>query len=102
MSTFYVLPPRPTLGQHFGRFLTSMFPGLTWESAVWRDLAEALGAAAQGYPDVFVVYREDLPPEGDTAATLTGSFGAEPGDEVIELQPEGADGAMSARRWRVA
>jgi hypothetical protein len=100
MSTFYLLPPRPQLGQRFGDFLTSMFPGLTWDRAVWSDLAEALGAAASCHPDVFVVYREDLP-EGKIDSHLADLFGAEKGDEVVEVRAGNGAGEVSTRRWRL-
>jgi hypothetical protein len=100
MSTFYLLPPRPLLGQRFGEFLTSLFPGLTWDPAVWTDLAEVLGAAAACYPDVFVIYREDLP-EGDVEGNLAEAFGAEEGDEIVEVRTGAKVGDVSAHRWRL-
>lgn len=85
MSKFYLLPPRPLVGRRFGEFLSSVFPGLKWDQNVWPDLANALGAAAEAHGDVFVVYREDLPSQGNTAQVLADAFGREPGDEVIEV-----------------
>jgi hypothetical protein len=99
MSTFYLLPPRPLLGQRFGEFLASMFPGLTWDRSVWSDLAEALGAAASCHPDVYVVYREDLP-EGELARNLSHFFGAQAGDEVVEVNTSNP-AEVSMRRWRL-
>ncbi len=61
MSTFYLLPARPQLGRHFGQYLETLFPGLSWPRSVWNDLAEALGSQAHCHPEVYVVYREDLP-----------------------------------------
>jgi hypothetical protein len=92
MSTFYVLPPRPLLGQQFAAFLQGCFPGLTWNRA---ELAELLGAAAQRQADVYVVFREDLAEPGDVKQTLVEDFGAAAGDEVVEV------GAGAARRWWV-
>jgi hypothetical protein len=100
MSTFYLLPTRPQLGRHFAAFLRQWFPGLDWPGRAWPDLAEALTAAAEGRPDVYVVYREDLPDGEDPARALADGFGAEAGDEVIEVLAE--DGtAVTARRWRL-
>ena len=42
MATFYLLPSRLTLGQHFSDYLSAVFPGLSWKRSVWPDLAEAL------------------------------------------------------------
>src|SRR5688572_15846103 len=96
MSTFYLLPARPQVGQMFGQYLESVFPGLRWHHGAWGDLAEALGAAASCHPEVYVVYREDLP-EGQTAAeALRFNFGAEVGDEIIEVVP-----GKGERRWRL-
>lgn len=100
MSTFYLLPPRPVLGERFARYLTSLFPGLEWSSSTWPDLADVLGAAAARHPDVFVVYREDLASGEDLTRGLMAGFGAEIGDEVIEIEPGQRPGEMSFRRWR--
>jgi hypothetical protein len=100
MSTFYVLPPRPQLGRRFAAFLQIWFPGLEWEGA-WPDLAEALAAAVAGRPDVFVLYREDLPEGDDPARSLTENFGAEAGDEVVEVLPAAGPAEVTTRRWKV-
>ena len=34
MSRFYVLPPRPDLGERFASFLRLLFPGLDWDAAM--------------------------------------------------------------------
>src|SRR5579871_5923185 len=61
MSTFYLLPPRPILGDRLAGFLRSVLPGLDWDMDTCSNLAEAVAAAASVHADVFVVYREDLP-----------------------------------------
>jgi hypothetical protein len=99
VSTFYVLPPRPYLGRCFAGYLGQVFPGLGWEDASWTSLADALTAAATGRADVYVVHREDLPAGEDTARALIDGFGAEPGDEVVEVRA--AAGGLAAQRWRV-
>jgi hypothetical protein len=99
MSTFFLLPPRPELGQRFATFLSTWFPGLDWHGVGWADLAETLAAVAGSHPDVFVVYREDLPEGEDTSRALADSFGAEDGDVVVEVVT-GAAG-MAARRWQL-
>ena len=99
MATFYVLPPRPILGERFADFLRLVFPGLEWDAA---DLGDLLCAAAAGRAGVFVVHREDLPPGEPVARALVDAFGAEPGDEVIEVRPSGRAADLAASRWRVA
>ena len=100
MSRFYLLPSRPELGERFAGYLKELFPGLDWPSSAWTNLAENLGAAAARTPDVFVVYREELPEGEDAATALTDSFGAEAGDEVIEVLP-GQRGELRTRRWKL-
>jgi hypothetical protein len=100
MSTFYVLPPRPVLGERFAGFLQLVFPGLRWDAAARADLADILGRTA-ARADVFVIYRDDLPPHEPVARALVDAFGAEPGDEVIEVRPAGRGADLAAARWHV-
>jgi hypothetical protein len=101
VSTFYLLPPRPYLGEHFAAYLQEVFPGLTWDSDVWANLADGLAAAATARPGVYVVHREELPDGEDPTQALADGFGAEAGDEVIELRAADRPGRLAARRWRV-
>jgi hypothetical protein len=101
MSIFYLMPPRPFLGDRFAAFLQTFFPGLDWNSSERIDLADVLGEAARARAGVYVVYRDDLPRDESPARALVHGFGAEPGDEVIEVRPGGRAGEMIARRWRV-
>lgn len=101
MSTFYVLPARPVLGQRFAELLARVFPGTDWPRDDWRDLAEALGAAAMSQADVYVVYAEDLPDSLSLEVGLMEHFGAEPGDEIIEVQPGRSLAEIEVQKWRV-
>jgi hypothetical protein len=85
MATFYLLPSRLALGHRFGEFLSEIFPGLSWQRATWPDLAENLGTAAASRSGVFVVFREDLADEQNPDDSLVRDFGAESGDEIIEV-----------------
>jgi hypothetical protein len=96
MSTFYVLPPRPFLGRCYASYLQTLFPGLEWDDAVCPDLADRLCSVAAGHRDVYVVYREELPEDDNLARGLADAFGAEVGDEVIEVRP-----GRDAHRWRL-
>lgn len=100
MATFYLLPPRPILGERFARYLKTLFPGLDWGAGAWSDLADTLGGVAVGHPDVYVVFGEELPEGDHRAQALAESFGAEAGDEVIEIQPGTMPGQVTTRRWR--
>ena len=107
MSTFYLLPPRPLLGDRLAEFLHNVFPGLDWNVADRMCLVDSLGAAAtslriqSGGSEVHVVFRDDLPPGEAPARALVDGFGAEVGDEVVEVRPTGPQEALSARRWRI-
>ena len=93
MATFYLLPPRPlvedTLAQSAGTFL----PGLPPTGG--PELTAALESAVGRRPDVFLVFREELP-DGVTADALRDGFGAEAGDEVVEVRAGGV-----VRHWRI-
>jgi hypothetical protein len=99
VSTFYLLPPRRFLAEHLASYLDGVFPGLDWNNS--SDLVEALSAAASAHSDVYVIHREDLPHVGDVGRALTEGFGAEDGDEVIEVDVGARAGKPTARSWRV-
>jgi hypothetical protein len=101
MSTFYLLPPRPQLGQSFAAFLATWFPGLNWQQAGWGQLTETLEAAAGQHPDVYLVYHEELPEGEDPTRALVDGFGAEEGDDVIQIYPGKKAGEVTSRRWRL-
>jgi hypothetical protein len=101
MSIFYLMPPRPFLGDRVADFLQTLFPGLTWDSSLRTSLAELLGDAAGERDGVYVVYRDDLPRGEGSAQALVDGFGAEPGDEVVEVRPGSRPGEVVTRRWRV-
>jgi hypothetical protein len=96
VSTFYLLPPRPRLGQQFADFLKSYFPGIDWDAANWAELAEMVSAPTIGQPDTFVVFKEDLPEGVELERALIDDFGAQAGDEVVERRPH------EVVRWRIA
>lgn len=99
MSTFYVLPPRPFVAERLAEYLADWFPGLPLPAgAELLDLVDAVVRRA----DVFILHREDLPDGEDVSAALIDGFGAEAGDEVIEVRAGGPGGAPQARRWRIA
>jgi hypothetical protein len=87
MATFYLLPSRRQLGRQFGELLSNLFPGLAFEPDDWPDLGEALGAAAQCQPDVYVIFAEEVPEGMPLDEALALSFGVEPGDEIIAVRP---------------
>jgi len=98
VSTFYLLPSRPVLGERFAAYLETLFPGLNWSSAAWPELADLLGDLAARRSDVYVVFGEDLSHGEDPARALADGFGAEPGDEIIEVGPGDRPGEMRTHR----
>jgi hypothetical protein len=101
MSTFYLLPPRPLLADRFVAFLRGVFPGLDWGAARRLGLTGALEEAVREHDGVYVVYREDLPEGQPLSQTLADAFGAEAGDEVVEVHATGRPGEVSTHRWRM-
>jgi hypothetical protein len=102
MAVFYLLPPRSLLGDHCAELLQRFLPGLDWDAATRMQLVEALTAAAADGRDVYVIHREDLPPGEPPGRALIEAFGAQAGDEVVEVRPQSHAGELSACRWRVA
>jgi len=101
MAVFYVLPPRAQVGRHFQEFLASMFPGQSWLASDWPDLAEALAQAAEGQPSVYVVFADDLDEAIGVDASMTRDFGAEPGDDVVVVNPQRTFPVVLAERHRI-
>jgi hypothetical protein len=102
VSIFYVLPPRSVVGDGFARFLQDFFPGLDWTASERTDLADRLVELLAGRPDVYVVHREELPVGEALAGVLAEAYGAEPGDEVVEVRPVHGAGfrpELAMRRW---
>ena len=100
MSTFYVLPPRPLPARPYAEFLKGVLPGLDLSRVTWGDLADTLSGLLGARDDVYLLHREDLPEGEETAAALANGFGAEAGDEVIEV-PAAALGTVAVRHWRL-
>lgn len=102
MSLFYLVPPRVQLGDSLADLLHEFFPGLDWSAHDRIQLANLIASLILARGDVYVVHREDIPHGETVAQTLTHAYGAEPGDEVVEIRPTGKGGEMSSRRWRMA
>jgi len=101
MARIFLMPPRPQLGAHFAAFLHEMFPGLDWDEKSHLNLADGLASAAESRPDVFVVFRDDLPEGESTFRALIDACGAEEGDEIIEVRVGSRRGELLNQRWRL-
>ncbi len=100
MSTFYLLPPRAILADHLADWLSRALPGVEWDVACRRHLMEMVAAAACR-PGVHLVHRDELPAGEAPEAALIDGFGADPGDEVVEVRLSARPGDFASRRWRV-
>ena len=101
MSTFYLLPPRRLLMAHFAAAGRDLFPGLNIREPNWSAVVDVVQELAATQPDVYVVYREELPTDIHPLQALKDGFGAERGDEVVEVKPGGKPGEWRTRRWCV-
>ena len=101
MAVFYVLPPRTLLAEHLAQSLRPFLPGLRVPSQTWAAVAELLSASAAPAGEVFLVHREDLPMGEELSAALCHGFGAEPGDQVLEVRPGAKPGEPFYRVWRI-
>lgn len=102
MSTFYLLPPRNLLSERFAAFVRTWLPGLPGDAALGDAFSEFVESTLARHPAVYVVYREELPEGEDVSRALADGFGAEAGDEVIEVRLGTPEGDVRSRSWRVA
>ena len=100
MATFYLLPPRPILEESFGRFLSTWLPGLRGPLVSGAELAALLQEHLADHADVFVIFREDLPEGTDAEEALRDGYGADLGDDIIELRLAAGERVVS-RSWRL-
>lgn len=91
MADFFVLPPRPSVGEELARLVRPYLPGLRVTPGdcvrFLEELVERSGGRA------FLVHREDLPDADDVRDALRDGFGAEEGDRVVQVSvgPRGGE-----------
>jgi hypothetical protein len=100
MSTFYILPARPVLGDHVADCFAKLLPGVVWDCHARRHLADTLIDSLVIRPDVYLVAKDDLPADEAVETVLIDGYGASPGDEIVELHP-GLQGEFFTRRWSI-
>jgi hypothetical protein len=83
MADFYLLPPRPAVGEELARLVRPYLPGLRLTAADCVAFLEAVVEKSGGR--AFLVHREDLPDEDDVRDSLRAGFGAAGGDRVIQV-----------------
>jgi hypothetical protein len=96
MATFYLLPGRAALGDQVADALGAFVPGVDWTTAARQRLAELLVQTLELRDEVFLVFRDELPRGAGAESALVDGYGAEPGDEVVEVRP-----GLPSRRWRI-
>jgi len=82
MSVFYLLPARKAVAADFARYLDAWFPGITPAA----DSADRLAELVESMADNHVVFADDLPAADGVLAVLRQSFGAQPGDWVVDAR----------------
>ncbi len=101
MSMFYLLPSRSVLGDRLVDILAVFLPGASWDVAGREQLVEAVLEVLRDHTDVFVLWREDLPPGELAERALVDGYGAEAGDEVVEVRLTARPGEFASRRWQI-
>jgi hypothetical protein len=101
VATFYLLPSPLFLGRALERQLEELFPGVHWDEESMKELAEHVAAAVARHPATYVIHRHELPDGEDMVQAVVDGFGAEAGDEVIEVRAGKRLGAWHIRRQQV-
>ena len=101
MATFYLLPPRSVLGDFLADSLATLLPGVDCATSARRRLADLLIEGLVLRQDVYLVNREELPAGESIECGLIDGFGAEPGDEVVEVRVDRRSGGFRHQRWQI-
>jgi hypothetical protein len=101
MATFYILPPRSVVTSLLANHLENALAGLPWNTHDVQQITELLSESLLARPDVYVVFREDLPAEDLATQSLRDGFGAEAGDTIIEFTPGNKPGQFQTNQWRL-
>ena len=90
MAVFYLLPPKSMVAQRWGCFWRMVLPGAELppgpSAPDSQDWTEMLAQSAENRPGVFVVFRDELADPKDMVNSLRDGFGAEPGDQLIDVR----------------
>lgn len=85
MAVFYVLPPRRVVAERWRHFWKSILPGAEIPpvpESYFDQLTDSLSCR----PNTYLVFREDLPDATDVVGSLQDAFGAEVGDQLVEVR----------------
>ena len=96
MARFLILPAREIIEHSVAEFIGRLLPGHAVPAGLWerivRDVTEN---------QAFVLHREELMEEGDVIDSLVQGFGAEPGDDVTEIEPIRANREGRSKTWQI-
>jgi|RhiMethySRZTD1v2_1073278.scaffolds.fasta_scaffold267832_1 hypothetical protein len=81
MADFYVLPPRPVVGEQIAHVLREYLPGVRVTASDGLRFLEQIADRSRA----FVVHREDLPEGDDVATALRDGFGTGPDDRIVPV-----------------
>lgn len=101
MTTFYILPPREHIEHAVAEFLNRLLPGVPAQPKLTRRFPDLIAAAHPRPEELFFIHREDMPGLGDVTEDLTRCFGAEEGDEVVEIGPSSGLNPARVQRWTI-
>jgi len=101
MAVFYVLPPRPALGECLAKMLRPYVPGALINPDLCADFVDSLVSGSPEADDCYVVYRDDLPEGEEVSTALREGFGAEDGDQIVSvsISPQAAEPRV--KMWRL-
>ena len=97
MAIFYVLPPRPVVGNQLSRLLQGVLPGLKLPGDACLELLQTVVEGTQR--EVYLIHREDLSDE--VTASLCEGFGAEAGDQIVHISLGPIADQPRVRSWQV-
>ena len=87
--------------QALSQFLNDWLPGVQVGPDAARTLLEAVVGEPNDDSAAFVIHREHLPGSGDLNADLVEGFGADDGDEAVEISWDGRKTEAKTQRIRV-
>ena len=100
MADFYLLPPRPIIGEEIARALRPFLPGFSITATDGVRFLDRLTADSKC--QAFIVHREDLPEGTDALQSLRDGYGASPNDRVVQISvgPRALEPLLSVRSKR--
>ena len=101
MAVFYVLPSRPLLGECLARMLRPYVPGVSVSGEACSDLVGSLVSGSPEGDASYVIHREDIPEGNDLSTSLRDGFGAEAGDQVVQVSIGARDAEPRVQIWNL-